>query len=49
LGKGGMKKQIEMLWGYNYWANRRILARAETLIVRIHAITTLRLARPSAH
>jgi uncharacterized damage-inducible protein DinB len=30
-GDGRMKKQIDLLWNYNYWANRRILARAETL------------------
>jgi uncharacterized damage-inducible protein DinB len=26
-----MKKQIELLWEYNYWANRRLLARADKL------------------
>src|SRR5262245_51122183 len=26
-----MKKQIEMLWGYNNWANRRIFTCAERL------------------
>jgi uncharacterized damage-inducible protein DinB len=26
-----MKKHIDLIWNYNYWANRRILARAETL------------------
>jgi uncharacterized damage-inducible protein DinB len=26
-----MKKHIDLIWEYNYWANRRILARAEQL------------------
>lgn len=26
-----MKKHIDLIWEYNYWANRRILARAESL------------------
>jgi uncharacterized damage-inducible protein DinB len=26
-----MKKHIELIWEYNYWANKRLLARAETL------------------
>lgn len=26
-----MKQNIDLIWNYNYWANRRILARAEAL------------------
>lgn len=26
-----MKKHIDLIWNYNYWANKRILARAATL------------------
>jgi uncharacterized damage-inducible protein DinB len=26
-----VKKHIDLIWDYNYWANRRILARTETL------------------
>jgi hypothetical protein len=26
-----VKKHIDLIWSYNYWANRRILAQAETL------------------